>query len=243
MPPGNVRLVHINDLHGHLRPEHVSLLREARGEDGLLFDTGDCIRTGNLGVPLKPEACWALMAEASLDAGTIGNRETHVLESAFRAKIAGCQHRLLCANMVRRGTGERVLPASVTLERAGLRVGIFGVSVAMVTERMKTKGLSEFLWTDPIETAIAQARELRPNVDILVALTHIGQSQDRKLAERCPEIDMIFGGHSHTVLEQPERVGQTWIMQGGSHARFMGVYDFDPRTKSLAGGLQSLRNK
>jgi 2',3'-cyclic-nucleotide 2'-phosphodiesterase (5'-nucleotidase family) len=35
---------------------------------------------------------------------------------------------------------------------------------------------------------------------------------------------VIFGGHSHTVLEQPLRICDTWIVQGGSHARFVGRY-------------------
>jgi 2',3'-cyclic-nucleotide 2'-phosphodiesterase (5'-nucleotidase family) len=66
--------------------------------------------------------------------------------------------------------------------------------------------------------------ELRARVDLLIALTHIGLSNDKKLAEACPEIDLILGGHSHTVLDAPLMIGKTAICQTGSHGRFFGRY-------------------
>jgi len=109
------------------------------------------------------------------------------------------------------------------LDINGMKVGIFAVMVAMVTERMATRVASQFLWDDPIKTAQHLARELRPQVDCLIALTHIGYKKDILLAQACPEIDIIFGGHSHTVLESAEMVGKTAICQAGSHGRFAGV--------------------
>lgn len=200
------------------------------------FDTGDCIKAGNLAVPLTEEAIWTDLADCT--AGTIGNRETHVLEAAFQRKLAGHRHRLLCANL-RRTDGSRPLPASVTLELQGMKIGVFGVSVAMVTDRMKTRFASAFRWDPPVAVALETVRALRPEVDLLIALTHIGHRQDRELAESCPEINVIFGGHSHTILETPEQVNGVWIAQGGSHARFFGDYVWDEG--ALQGGLVPMR--
>ena len=99
--------------------------------------------------------------------------------------------------------------------------------VAMVTARMKTQSISGFLWSDPIKTAIQLAKEIRPTVDLVVALTHIGYKQDQLLAQQCGDIDIIFGGHSHTILEHPVKENQTWIVQGGSHGRFAGTYEWE----------------
>jgi 2',3'-cyclic-nucleotide 2'-phosphodiesterase (5'-nucleotidase family) len=209
-------------------------LLAARAESDFYFDTGDAIKTGNLGVPLKPEPVWGLFAEAKCDASVIGNRETHILESVFNAKLAGAVHPVLCANL-RRRDGSRPLPQSLIVARNGVRVGVFGVSVPMVTERMATQSASAFLWDPPVDTADRMCRELRPDVDLLIALTHIGHSQDLKLAAACPSIDIVLGGHSHTVLQEPERVGKTWVCQGGSHARFIGRYAWSDG--ELSGGL------
>ena len=59
------------------------------------------------------------------------------------------------------------------------------------------------------------------------------------LAKRCGEIDIIFGGHSHTVLDHPVKENRTWIVQGGSHGRFAGVYEWE--AGELTGGLFPLQ--
>lgn len=220
-------ILHTNDLHGRLNGDHARHLRALRAEADLFFDCGDCVKTGNLGIPLREELCWALLAEAGCDAAVIGNRESHVLESAFRAKIAGARHPLLCANL-RSRAGDRPLPASTIIEAAGLRVGVVGVMVPMVTERMATRPASAYLWDPPIPAALAEARRLRAVCDVLIALTHIGHAQDLRLAEAGDDFDLILGGHSHTVVSSPVRVGRAWVCQAGSHGRFVGRYRWSP---------------
>lgn len=207
---------------------------EVRESVDLYFDTGDCIKTGNLGIPLKPEPVWELLTKARCTASVIGNRETHVLESVFQAKLAGSSQPVLCANMHRRD-GSSPLDATTVCHADGLRIGVIGLSVPMVTSKMRTQAASAFLWDQPESVAMVLVNVLRPKVEILIALTHIGLTQDRKLAESCPELDVIFGGHSHSVLESPERVGRTWICQGGSHGRFVGLYQLEDG--KLSGGL------
>lgn len=232
----SLRILHTNDFHGKLTPElAVRISEQKRG--GLYLDSGDCIKAGNLAIPIAPDSAWPLLKQAGCDASVIGNRETHVLESAFRKKLEGAAHPVLCANLRRRDGSASPLKSHIVLEQNGLKIGVFGVSVAMVTEKMATQSLSAYLWDAPIETASSMAQEIRDSVDVLIALTHIGIAQDRKLAEACPEIDLILGGHSHTVLEHPEQVNGVWIAQGGSHARFIGVYEFEPAQRFLSGGL------
>ncbi len=213
-------------MHGTLTRERSQRLSALRKDCDLYFDSGDAIQTGNLGIPLRADPVWPMLDEFDCTASVLGNRETHVLESAFKAKIAGAKHPLLCANLIRKD-GSHPLPRFIEIEAGGLKIGVVGVMVPMVTERMATKAASAYLWTPPLEVAAELARELRPRVDLLIALTHIGHRQDVELAERKLGYDIIFGGHSHTVLETPQRVADTWICQGGSHNRFVGVYEWE----------------
>ena len=112
--------------------------------------------------------------------------------------------------------------SSVVLERGGKRIGIFGVTVPMATPQKVDAALWDNLFAPPIETAKRLAAELRPQCDFLIALTHIGIAQDRKLAEAVPELDLLIGGHTHVVLEQPELVNGVPIVQAGSHGRYLG---------------------
>jgi 2',3'-cyclic-nucleotide 2'-phosphodiesterase (5'-nucleotidase family) len=84
----------------------------------------------------------------------------------------------------------------------------------MITPRMKVAALSAYLFDPPLEVARAWVARLRSEADLLIALTHIGIQRDRLLAEACPELDVILGGHSHTPTATPEQVGSVWL----SHA-------------------------
>lgn len=220
-----LRILHTNDFHGGLTEAKASRLTALREESDVYFDCGDAIKAGNLAIPLRPDPVWAALDKLRCTASVLGNRETHVSAAAFARKIEGAQHPILCANL-RLKSGERPLPSSLILEAAGLRVGIVGVMVPMVTERMATRAASAYLWDPPIPTARALAQNLRPQVDCLIALTHVGLSRDRELAATCPEFDLILGGHSHDVAT--EAVGRVFIGQAGSHGRFAGRYDWTP---------------
>ncbi len=233
--PG-LKILHTNDLHGRLTPSKLPALKSARSECDLYFDTGDCIKAGNLAIPLGPDPVWGYLQEAQITASVPGNRESHVLESVVDAKFRGFTHPVLCANW-RSKTGVLKFSETHILECRGRTIGLFGVMVAMVTNRMSTRVGSQFLWDPPIATAVRVAEELRSQCDVVIALTHIGYTQDVKLAEATDAIDVIFGGHSHTVLETPVQIGRTWIAQGGSHARFMGRYELD--SEGLRGGLDA----
>ena len=219
-----LKILHTNDLHGQLTPARLEVLLSLRKDADLYFDTGDIIKAGNLAIPLKKDPAWEFLHQTNITASTLGNRETHILASAFEAKLAGADHPILVANMRDRTGAPGKWRESMIVESGGLKIGIFGVMVPMVTKRMKTQATSRYLWRDPIAAAEEVVAKLRPEVDVVFALTHIGFGQDKKLADQVPGIDVIFGGHSHTVLEKPELIDSTAIVQGGSHGRFIGSY-------------------
>ncbi|MFM9872150.1 MAG: metallophosphoesterase [Fimbriimonadaceae bacterium] len=223
---GKLRILQTNDFHGKLTPSRLPFLLKNRETADLYFDCGDCIKAGNLAIPVKADTVWPMLAEANITASVPGNRESHILESVVKAKFAGATHPILCANWFC-NDGTLRFQDHLILTQNGLKIGVFGVMVAMVTDRMATRKASQFVWANPITTAQHKAQELRPQVDLLIALTHIGYTEDQKLAEVCPEIDIILGGHSHTVLESPRKINQTVMCQTGSHGRYLGVYDWD----------------
>ena len=55
---------------------------------------------------------------------------------------------------------------------------------------------------------------------ITVSYTHL--SEDYQLAENVPDIDLIVSGHSHTTLDEPVRVGDTYLVSCGSYNTNMG---------------------
>lgn len=218
-----IRILHTNDLHGAMVEWRARALSPFREQCDLYFDSGDCIKSGNLGIPVRPDPVWKYLMDLKCTASVPGNRESHLLTPAFEAKLAGHGHPILCCNLFDR-SGNRVLPASTIVLLNGFRIGVLGAMVPMVTERMAAKTVSHFLWSPPIPQAVEVAKQLRATCELVVALTHIGLKQDQLLAESSPDIDLILGGHSHSILESPLKIGNTWICQGGSHGKYFGVY-------------------
>lgn len=209
-------LLHTSDAHNRWNEAFVSLLRARKAQhDALLLDSGDAIRAGNIAVPLRPEAAWDWMRAAGYDAMTLGNREFHLTRAGFAAKTRGAPCPLLCANL-RPKSPDTPMPVQPVwrTEHRSVRVAVLGLTVPMITPRMKVAAFSAYLFDPPLEVARQWVARLRPETDLLIALTHIGIQHDRRLAEACPDLDLILGGHSHTPTEAPEQIGGVWL----SHA-------------------------
>lgn len=57
------------------------------------------------------------------------------------------------------------------------------------------------LFYDEVKSVNAEAEKLKAQgVEIIIVLSHCGLDVDRIMAEKCPNIDIIVGGHSHTFL-------------------------------------------
>jgi 2',3'-cyclic-nucleotide 2'-phosphodiesterase (5'-nucleotidase family) len=91
----------------------------------------------------------------------------------------------------------------------------------------------------PFETTQKLRKKSRRNAHVLVAITHLGVEEDRMLADLMPELDLIIGGHSHTLIEGVEIRNGVAILQAGKHGDFV-----DKTTISLSNGkVTSIINK
>lgn len=222
-------ILHTNDLHNRLikREERTARLVEAVQTERanppvLLLDAGDAVGSGNLTFNPAGEPILDRMSEIGYHAMTVGNREFHFTEAGFRTTLNRARFPVLCANIRARGDAMLPVQSHLILETPAGRVGIFGVTVPMITERMLSRHISAYVFDDPVSKGCELAEQLRQQVDLLIALTHIGLTRDIELAQNAQSIDLIIGGHSHSVLEQPLREGSVVIVQAGCHARYLG---------------------
>ncbi|HXG24253.1 MAG TPA: metallophosphatase [Chthonomonadales bacterium] len=223
-----ITILHTNDFHNRLTPlqaARLAKLRKALGSSGLLLDAGDAISAGNLTYKPAGEPILERMSEAGYDAMTLGNREFHLTEAGFCAKVRCARFPVLCANV--RARDEKIaLPVQPTLFRSlagDIRVGIFGLTVPMITERMLVRKISAYVFDDPLRKAAELVPAHRAQCDLLICLSHIGLGKDRELAAAVPGIDLIIGGHTHAVLENGEWVKETLIVQAGYNGHFLGT--------------------
>ncbi|XP_071870850.1 apyrase [Bombus fervidus] len=87
---------------------------------------------------------------------------------------------------------------STIIERNGTKIGVIGVIIS-TTDTISITGKLKFL--DEVESVNDEARRLKSRgIDIIIVLSHCGLDVDRIMAAKCPLIDLIVGGHSHTFL-------------------------------------------
>jgi 2',3'-cyclic-nucleotide 2'-phosphodiesterase (5'-nucleotidase family) len=86
---------------------------------------------------------------------------------------------------------------------------------------------------EPLKVTAELVRKLRPRVDLVVVLSHLGLKQDERMAAEIEGIDVILGGHTHHLLEQPLRIGDTMLCGAGKFGQYIGVVDigFHPVTR------------
>jgi hypothetical protein len=145
------------------------------------------------------------------------------------------------ANLATPGGG-LVFPASMVIERAGLKIGITGA----ISEEYAFEDAKPL----PAHAAVQGAVEgLRADgVDLVILLSHLGLKGDRAIAEAVPGIDLIFGGDDRRHQESPVVVGTTAIFQAGSRSKYVGeaTFEFVPGATGWAdpaGRATALRQK
>jgi len=165
------------------------------------------------------------------------------------------------AGAVRKGArwigGQKVPPGArlrflttpyVIQDVGGLKVAILGLTtkdIVAIVSRARNGGVAV---SDPVTAAAVFVPELRKKADLIVALTHLGVDEDRRLAARVPGIDVIVGGHSHTYLWQPVFVRNgnsngysgTGIVQAGRWGDRVGRLAIGIGAKGVAGLTDAL---
>jgi 5'-nucleotidase / UDP-sugar diphosphatase len=95
-------------------------------------------------------------------------------------------------------------------------------------------------FVDAHEAAAAAVEELQAaGAHIVVAITHSGVNEDRALAQAVPGIDVILGGHDHTLLDEPLLEDRTLIMHPGSHLRQIAMLELAVDTAARTARLRN----
>lgn len=115
----------------------------------------------------------------------------------------------------------------IIFDRKGYKIGVFGIIGKDAASNAPMAGVS---FADPVEAARQVVDKLaqKEKVDMIICLSHSGTNVDPKssedviLAKEIPEIDVIISAHTHTTLNQPIVVGDTYICSAGHYGKNLG---------------------
>jgi hypothetical protein len=131
----------------------------------------------------------------------------------------------ISANLVDKKTQKEVFKPYVIKEIAGLRIGIFGLLDDLFNPTLQGKdpGLTIL---EPLSTSKALTESLREYCDLIVVLSQLGESKDKKLARENREIDLILGGGGESKRAVIERVNEVPIYRLEPRGGYLGRIDY-----------------
>lgn len=225
-----LHLLHTNDIHSHLEKipslyEKITALRERcqqAGEPVLLVDGGDHADRARLETEgTNGQVNLQLLKAFAYDAITLGNNELlsfdrHQLQALYQ----NAPFAVLCSNLL--DMRSQALPQWCQkysiVQKGEWKIGLIGVSAPI------NLFYHQLGWTltPPLEAIAEEVVHLRPNVDLVVVLSHVGYSFDVELAQNVPGIDVIVGAHTHHLLQQGEKVEDTLLVAAGKFGEYLG---------------------
>jgi len=239
-------ILHINDTHSHLLPYGP---KDAEGNwtwggmarvatlvgmtritepNVMLFHSGDLFVGDFMFQEYVGVAELEIMNALGYDALELGNHEFDLYPSTLKYVLdqAGFPAQgfpVLCANLDITNDPEMgyfVQPYTIK-EVNGIRIGIFGL-VTELTNQISNP--SPLVITPPSGCAQAWVDSLKigHDCDLVILLSHMGVFEDQMVAATTSGIDVILGGHTHTVIPAPIQIGNTLVVQAGEFASHLG---------------------
>ncbi|MCK5221144.1 MAG: bifunctional metallophosphatase/5'-nucleotidase, partial [Candidatus Aminicenantes bacterium] len=229
-----ITIFHLNDIHGSInnmgKIAYIVESERAENPNVFLVQAGDNF-SGNPVVDQydpKGEPLLILMNKMKFDAGAIGNHDFDYGKKILKSFIERADFPMLCSN-VKSNDSDFPQPAPYAILKT-----VDGVELVLLdliqTEAQSgipstlpdnVKGLKFFRGT---ESAL-DFKNLKKDNNIFIALSHLGFEGDKILAGKMSELDLIIGGHSHTLIKSPSLENGVLITQAGAHADYLGRID------------------
>jgi 5'-nucleotidase len=207
----------VANIGGVARVAYVLNRERARSSRVIHLDSGDCFQ----GAPVfnffygEPEV--RSMSALGVDAAVIGNHEfdrgAQNVATQFQrwgnfpllaANYKWEQAQQDIPNFGRIGTVSR--PFTV-INTGGLKIAVIGManlsSLTSVFDQPNKSGITPL---NTVEVAQFYVDLLRPYVDLVAMVTHLGLEVDQRMVRGTTGIDIVLGGHNHVVINPPQEI-------------------------------------
>ncbi|MHB8910281.1 MAG: bifunctional metallophosphatase/5'-nucleotidase [Syntrophales bacterium] len=239
--PLSLTIAHINDTHSHLEPSDnewetfvidgvktrvkmggVTRLKTALDElrvsrENVLFlHAGDAVQGTLYFNVFQGNADFDFLNYLGVEAMTFGNHEFDKGAAVAGGYVVKASFPILSANIdVSREPALAGKVAPFIIKRYGSeQVGIIGVTTV---DTATTSSPGDTVRFNDVTKGVAGAVAslTTQGVNKIIVLSHIGYDEDVKLARSVAGIDVVVGGHSHTLLGDPAQFAPLGIIPSG----------------------------
>lgn len=246
-----IQIIHTNDLHSYFtgyynnqggyarvksKIDQIKQEAAAKGIEVLQVDAGDWSEGTSFYLSNNGSDSVKALELFGVEVATIGNHDFQLGGKNLANVInrANVSTQFTVANMqTTPDMGlDNVLTPYVDIEKGGVALRIVGLTT---NELFFQYAIAPGKILSPYSIGESQARKGKDaGREVVIALTHIGLTKDKRLARGSRSIDVIIGGHSHSkvtrVINVRNRIGKTVpIVQAWAHGLGVGslVLDID----------------
>ncbi|WP_421916436.1 5'-nucleotidase C-terminal domain-containing protein [Mesorhizobium sp.] len=228
--------------------------KKLEGQNVLLLSAGDNFQGSLYYTTYKGKVEGEFLNEMKFDAMALGNHEFDDGEAALAPFLDMIKFPVLGANVkanAQSKLGDRVKP-SIVVEVGGQKIGIIG-AVTNDTPELSSPGPNITIEND-VKSITAEVEKLHAQgVNKIIAVTHIGYPRERDVIAKIPGIDVVVGGHSHSLLSNtdPKAEGpyptmvdnpggyKVPVVQAEAYSKYLGefkvVFDDSGKVKEASG--------
>jgi len=191
----------------------------------LLLMAGDTISPSVESITYKGAQMIEAWNAIGLDYATYGNHEFDFGPDVLAQRVAESKFGWIAANVIDKRTDQPFGGAKrfVVREFGGVKIGLFGL--VLPETKITSRPGENVEFRNSCDTAKEVVSELHSQgVKVVVALTHLSMREDKEVA-RCAGVNLIVGGHEHTLLES--HAGSAPIFKMTSDARELGRIDLN----------------
>ncbi|CAN7255934.1 MULTISPECIES: 5'-nucleotidase C-terminal domain-containing protein [unclassified Agrobacterium] len=210
---------------------------KAEGKNVLLLNAGDNFQGSLFYTTYKGTVEAEVLNAMKFDAMTVGNHEFDDSEDGLAGFLDKVQFPVVTANVVATAAskiGDRVKP-SIVLEVGGQKIGIVG-AVANDTAELATPGPNITIAEDVAKISEQVQKLKQDGVNKIIALTHVGYPRDLEFIAKIPDVDVVVGGHTHTLLSNTDQKAEgpyptlvdnpggykVPVVQAGQYSKYLG---------------------
>ncbi|WNO82605.1 5'-nucleotidase C-terminal domain-containing protein [Streptococcus suis] len=230
----DISILHTNDMHSYMEnfPKKAQLItdirasNEKRGVPTFVFDSGDLF-SGNIFFNMyRGVKEIELMNRIGCQAMTLGNHEFDHGDELLSRLDDYAQFPIVSSNLSYQDVeaADELVPLEDVLEFDMNGKSLYVLGLTTLETQEVASPSENVIFEDhkqALRRVVDQVLAKEPQAH-LVLLSHLGYDEDVHLAKDFPELNVILGGHTHTILKEPTQVGSISICQAGQYGRFVG---------------------
>jgi len=264
-------IMHTNDVHAAYAPvdpkrdattdggaaRQMTVVNQIRAEGGnsILIDAGDRFTGTLFHQQWRGQDAARIMNAMGYSVMAVGNHEFDDGDDTLVSFVDSLEFPLITANITfGANLAEKIQPYTV-LEVAGQKIGVIGLTPPD-TAILSSPGPDVQFGQDLVAPVQAAVDALTAEgINKVILLSHIGFVGDQALVPQLKGVDVVVGGHSHTLLSNAYTGAEgtypvvandadgnrVFIVQAGSSLRYMGrlnvVWDKDGLVTSASGDV------